>query len=159
MNRPADDYLGLREQALGVRAEHLAEPPRGRILALLMEMGYPEAVATLVGLADGTTSMYFSTGGGIIGGGAHELVDAATRRWLDLAEDFVDSFAPALQAPALPEDGETQFVAIATDGRFALSAPEQELGVGRHPASPLFHAGHDVITELRLIDEAGSRES
>jgi hypothetical protein len=39
------------------------------ILALLMETGYPEAVATLVAVADGTSSLYFSNGGGFIGVG------------------------------------------------------------------------------------------
>ena len=156
MDAPADVYLGLRDQALSIRPEQLADPPPGRLVALLMETGYPEAVATLVAVADGTTSMYFSNGGGIIGGGEHERVAAATRRLLEVAEQFVDDFTPSAAPPGLPSEGETQFVAIAPEGRSALSAPEEDLGEERHAASPLFYAAHDVITELRLIDEASS---
>ena len=47
-----------------------------------MEMAFPEGAATLVSLADGTTSMYTSTGGGVIGGGAHDAVVQAGRAFL-----------------------------------------------------------------------------
>ena len=65
----AEIYLDLRGRALALTRE-LLDPEtasEGRVLALLMETGYPEAIATLVGLGDGTTSMYFSNGGGTIG--------------------------------------------------------------------------------------------
>jgi hypothetical protein len=62
---PPEVYEDLRNQALNLRKEQLgdafAEVP---ILAVLMETGYPEAVATLVGVVDGTSSLYFSNGGG-----------------------------------------------------------------------------------------------
>jgi hypothetical protein len=156
VNEPADVYLGLRQQALNVNRDQLSEPAPGRIVALLMETGYPEAVATLVGLADGTTSMYFSNGGGMIGAGGHEQVAEATRRWLALAEAFLDGFAATPAEPGLPGEGETQFVAITEDGRSILRAPDDDLGEGRHSASPLFHAAHAVISEIRLVDEGGS---
>src|ERR687898_1781909 len=92
---PADVYLGLRGQALALTRE-LLDPETasdGPVLALLMETGYPEAVATLVGLADGTTSMYFSNGGGMIGAGQHEDVAAATHRWLELGQQVIDQQA------------------------------------------------------------------
>ena len=52
--------------------------------------------------------------------------------------------------PALPNLGLTQFVAVTPDGLRGVVAPEKELGEGRHALSPLFHAGHDVITQIRL---------
>jgi hypothetical protein len=53
-----------------------------RVLGALMETGYPTGTATLVALADGTTSLYTSTGGDIIGGGGHARVAAASRSFL-----------------------------------------------------------------------------
>jgi hypothetical protein len=153
MNQPADVYLRLREQMLTVGADTLAEPAAGRILALLMETADEEAVVTLVGLADGTTSLYFSNGGGMIGAGEHERVAAATRRWLGAAEGFLESFTAAPDDPGLPRDGEAQFVAVTEDGRSTLRAAENDLEEGRHPAAPLFYAAHDVITEMRLVEE------
>lgn len=82
-----------------------------RVWAVLMETGYPGAVATLAALADGTTSLYLSAGRVVLR-------------------------------------------ALTYDGQQADEADEDDLGYGRHPLSPLFHAAHDVLTELRLIDEA-----
>src|SRR5690348_17043141 len=70
---PADVYVGLRNQILTL------DPARagfaGQALwGCVMDTGYPSGAATLVCLSDGTTSLYTSTGGGMIGGGAHEQV-------------------------------------------------------------------------------------
>ena len=52
----------------------------------VMETGYPNGVASLVCLRDGTTSLYTSTGGGIIGGGAHDPVVRANHALLATIE-------------------------------------------------------------------------
>ena len=155
---PAEVYVGLRRQALAVTRE-LLDPEtasEGPLLALLLETGYPEAVATLVGLADGTTSMYFSNGGGMIGAGQHEDVAAATRRWLELGEQALDQLPQAPGEVLLPDEGMTQVVAVTETGLRAARAPEEELGGGGHPLSPVFYAGHDVITAIRLVDEGSA---
>ena len=65
---PADVYTGLREQIFALTPDQLGAASAGApILALVLETGYDEAVATLVGVVDGTTSLYFSNGGGIGG--------------------------------------------------------------------------------------------
>jgi hypothetical protein len=58
-----------------------------------METGYPEAAATLVSLADGTASIYFSSGGGVIGGGPHDTIAAAARRFVSLSKNFLPAMA------------------------------------------------------------------
>ena len=152
---PADVYLGLRGQALALTRE-LLDPETasdGPVLALLLETGYPEAVATLVGLADGTTSMYFSNGGGMIGAGQHPDVAAATQRWLELAEQALDDLPETTGEVEPPDEGTTQLVAVTESGLRAARAPEEDLGGGGHSLSPLFYAGHDVITAIRVVDE------
>jgi hypothetical protein len=151
----AEIYQDLRGRALALTRE-LLDPEvasESRVLALLMETGYPEAVATLVGLADGSTSMYFSNGGGTIGAGQHDEVAARTKRWLELAEEVLDELPESLGDVQLPDEGVTQFVAVTEAGRRATRAPEDVLGGGGHPLSPLFYAGHDVITAIRLAEE------
>jgi hypothetical protein len=145
----------LRNQALALTRD-LLDPEAasdGRVIALLMETGYPEAVATLVGLADGTTSMYFSNGGGMIGAGQHPDVAEATRGWLQLAEQALELLQEAPGDVELPDEGMTQLVAVTDSGRRVAQSPEEELGGGSHPLSPLFYAGHDVITAIRVVDE------
>jgi len=151
----AEIYLDLRGRALAVTRE-LLDPETasaGRVLALLMETGYPEAIATLVGLGDETTSMYFSNGGGTIGAGEHPQVAAATKSWLELAEQMLDDLPETPVDVQLPDEDETQFVAVTEAGLRAARVPQDTLAGGGHPLSPLFYAGHDVITAIRLVEE------
>jgi hypothetical protein len=148
---PAEAYAGLRQQVLRLTADQLgggafADAP---ILALLMETGYPEAVATLVAVVDGTTSLYFSNGGGLIGAGEHATVAEASGRWLETGEEFLPQLS-VITDPPLPGEGLTQFVAVTREALRGIIAPEEELGEGRHSLSPLFYAGQDVITQIRL---------
>ena len=150
-------YLGLRSRALGLTAEELGDVAAGApVIALLMEDAYPEAVATLVGVVDGSTSLYFSNGGGMIGAGEHAEVAEATARWLQVGADALRELPPVTSAPPPPPLGLTQFVAVTPRGLRCAGAGEDELGRGRHVLSPLFHAAHDVITQIRLLDERPS---
>ncbi len=158
MEAPADIYVDLRARALAITSE-LLDPERaseGPVLAVLLETGYPEAVATLVALADGTTSMYFSNGGGIIGAGEHPRVAEASQRLLAVAAEHLPSFDERAGEPPLPAIGESSLVAVLETGRASALAPEDDFGEGRHPLSPVFHAAHDVIYEVRLVDDAAT---
>jgi len=44
-------------------------------------------------------------------------------------------------------------VCLTFAGGLTGEAEEQALGENRHRLSPLFYAGHEVITQLRLIDK------
>ncbi len=151
-------YQGLRRQLLELdpAAAGLEQGPgRPRLWGALMEMGFPNGVATLAALADGTTSLYLSTGGGIIGGGFHQAVAAATRSFLACVEEHLADLHPDTDA-ALPATGFVIVRALTYPHRLAAEAAEDDLGHGRHQLSPVFHAGHRVITQLRIIDEARS---
>jgi hypothetical protein len=127
-----------------------------RVWGALMEMGTPDGAASLVMLADGTTSLYASTGGGVIGGGQHAPVAAASTAFLAELERHLDSFTPD-SGDDLPDPGQVAFRALTYSGRRALVAREQDLGERRHPESPLFFAGHEVITQLRHAEEGARR--
>ena len=149
----ADAYLGLRQQVLDLTPDQLGIASDTPVIALLMETRYPEAVATLVGVIDGSTSLYFSNGGGVIGAGAHPEVAAATERWLDMSLDVLPQLS-AVREPPLPDEGLTQFAAVTPNGLLSVTAPEDELGEGGHPLSPFFYSGQDVITQIRLAEKA-----
>jgi hypothetical protein len=149
----AEVYTDLREQVLRLRPDQLEDGSfdDAEVIALLMETGYPEAVATLVVVADGTSSLYFSNGGGLIGAGTHAPVADASRRLLQRGHEFLPHLS-SVTDPPLPAEGLTQFVAVTRKGLRGAGAPEAELGEGEHPLSPLFYAGHDVITQIRLVE-------
>ena len=155
---PSEVYDGLRRQVLDLDpAEAGLEPSPDlpHVWGLVMETGYARGVATLVALADGTTSLYFSTGGGIIGGGVHPRIANATRALLDVVEQHIGQM-PVSTHTALPAVGRTALRAMTYQGQRAVEAGEEELGRRMHPQSDVFHAAHAVITELRLVDEARS---
>ena len=153
---PADIYLDLRGKALRLDPAEVGIAPsesQPRVFGVVMDTGYAEGwSSTLVALADGATSLYLSHGGGIIGGGEHMQVAEATLRLLQTAESAFDRMAP-LQDEDLPQPGDVIIRALAFEGPRATTAPEDDLGYGRHELSSVFHAAHAVITELRLIDE------
>lgn len=148
-------YNDLRSQVLtldpttaGLRAtEELPD-----VWGVLLETGYREGSSTLVALADGTTSLYLSSGGGVIGGGQHEQVAAATKRLVAAAQQQLETLPPA-DNQTIPTDGVATIRVLTYAGPRAISAPETDFGEGRHPLSDLFYKAHEVITELRLIEQ------
>jgi hypothetical protein len=148
---PAEAFRGLRQQALTTDAAGLGLGPvaaRPHVWGVVMETGYPAAVATLVVFADGTTSLYFSNGGGIIGAGGHAAVRAAGEGLLTAAEGHLADFAAAV-GTSLPSVGRVCFYIRTFNGTLSAEASEQDLGEGRHRLSPVFHAGHTVISAIR----------
>jgi hypothetical protein len=128
------------------------KPAATEVWGVLMETGYPDAVVTLLVLADGTVSVYFSNGGGIIGLGQHPGPERASKSFLALAQQFVNNAKPTSEHPP-PAPSRTRFYLLSGRGNYFSEAREQDLGKGRHLFAPLFHKGHEVIMEIRLVDE------
>jgi hypothetical protein len=148
-------YEGLRAAVLGLDPSEYGMSPTAelpRVWGAVMDTGYPNATATVVGLADNTTSLYTSTGGGMIGAGFHQTVATATQALLRTVERHLDQM-PRATADELPGPDWVVLHALTHQGRHAVLAEEDELGYNRHPLAPVFHAFHEVITQLRLVDE------
>ncbi len=127
------------------------------VFALAMETGLPDGSYLLAAIADGTTSLYFSGGGGVIGGSEHENVRQASVRLLGAAQRFHQSGRLVTEFPK-PEVGEVIFYLCTFDGLRACAGLEENLGSGNDEMSQLFFAAHDVIAELRKNEESnGSR--
>jgi hypothetical protein len=162
-SRPGNDQFAGEQVAQGLRRQILDLDPAGvgldrfsadrRVWGALLETGYPKGIATLVALADGTTSLYLSTGGGIIGGGAHDRVAAATQSFLAAVEEHLSLLKPDPDSD-VPAEGRVIIRALTYQGRYRAEAAEDDLGHNRHPLSAVFYAGHDVLAELRTIDQA-----
>ncbi len=153
---PAGVMRQLREQALRVTASDLELVPtaaRPHVWGAIMELGYPTGIATLMSLAEGTTSLYFSNGGGVIGAGEHATVREAAEAFLDVVEDHLAEF-PSVDATPTPRIGRVRLYVRTFDGTRGVEAMEDELGRNLHPLSAVFHAGHAVITAIRESSEA-----
>ncbi|MFL6783072.1 MAG: hypothetical protein ACJ8EI_07290 [Sphingomicrobium sp.] len=124
----------------------------GRPYGVVMEFDVDGDTATLAAFGNGDCSIYFSFGGGTIGGGQHESSAAAAKRLVRLSEAYLPRLSRAIEQPR-PGPGDVNFYVLTTDGTFGVTRPEKGLTVGTDEFSELYSAGHDVITQLRLIQD------
>lgn len=150
----ADIYRDLRHQMLTIKPSEigLSQANSNKVWGVLMETGYPEVVVTLVTIADGTVSLYFSNGGGIIGVGEHEEPRKAGESFLSAAQNFIGHTKQTSDFP-LPKNGNTRFYFLTFDGVFTAEHREDDLGNERLPLSPLFIEAHKVISQARIVDD------
>ena len=128
----------------------------GSTWGFLMDTRFAEGDTwfSLATFAEGSTSLYTSGTFGIIGGGAHETVRRAAAELLRLVGSAVDGFTPS-DDTSLPAPGMVTMRALTFGGHKTIAAPEAVLGGGAHPASSIFFAAHQVISELRSLEGLG----
>jgi hypothetical protein len=140
--------LSVKPGDIGLTRTSFGQEAWGIVMETEMDGGY----YTLVVLGDGTTSLYFSKGGGIIGAGEHETVRRAGARFIDTANHHLDAATATTRFPA-PAEGMTRFHFLTFDGARSYTAPTSRLGEGRDALSALFRSAHGVITEVRLASQ------
>ena len=124
------------------------------IWGLIMERGHAAGPISLVVVADGTTSLYLPTGGGVLGAGEQRTVRAASRAFLEIAEAVFDVFSRESDH-SFPAPGEFSVHALCHGGARMMKTPEQAAMQGVGPLSALFFAGDAVLTQIRLVAQAG----
>ena len=152
----ADVYEGLRNHLFSVDPTTIGierNTSHFVVWGVLMETGYPEAIVTLKALGDGSVSLYFSNGGGIIGLGEHEQPKLIAKQLIDLSQNFVDKLSETQNYP-LPKKGYTRFYLLTFSGVFTTEIQEDILGNGKHELSPLFFKADDLITAIRIAQES-----
>ena len=152
---PTPIYLQLRSRILGLDPGEIglaASADAPHVWGVLMETGYTVGLATLVSLADGTTSLYYSTGGGMLGSGEYAPIAQASKAFVVEAEDHYQRMSPTIEFP-LPEVGQVKFYILTYTGTFTADASEKKLAAGKHALSPLFNRAHEILTQLRLLAE------
>ena len=143
--------LNVMQPETVVDINALERTPSG-LFGLVTELGMAEGVATLVAIADGTVSVYFSGGGGFIGVGSQLGPRRAAEALLDEAPRFLARAAPAQEFP-LPEPERVRFWFLTFDGVLGAEAAADALEGGRSGLSRLYSLAQDLLTEIRVISE------
>ena len=145
----ADGTALLRQHVLSREIFKQAEPAPG-IRCVVYDWHVGNGIATLVSFDDGTTSLYLSSGGGVIGAGAHESVRRAAQLFREEAARVAGRFQPTTDEYPLPAEGRSVFYVI-TDSATLTSGPllSSELVSGKHPMAALARRAQDVITQIR----------
>ncbi len=154
---PKGSYTGLRHFALTLPRENAGiDEPKAEapIWGVIMEMGFnPTTTVTLRAMADGSASMYFSNGGGFLGGNDHEPLRQAVFALIAMVNTMRAHLQPTTDAP-IPPFGQVSFFARTDTGLLHASGLPLTNQALTHPLAPLFRAGDDVVTQLRLLTES-----
>lgn len=149
-----DVYIGLRNQILNLphdRCGLAATAGPNEPCAVLMDWGVNAGTATVGAVADGTVSIYLSSGGGSLGGGqSHAEIREAGRKFLDLARDGLSKMQKTTEYP-LPGKRQAYFYVRTSTDVFTARASQEELSSHRHPLSALGDAAQEIITRYREI--------
>ena len=139
---------GLRAMVLELTPDKVEARPSG-VFGVVMDWDLGNALATLVAMADGGTSLYLPQGG-FLGGHAHPKIREAGQAFLTVAERFVDQFPATTDFPT-PKPKHARFYVLTTGG--VHGSPEVEtndLRSGQPGISELFGAAQEVITQIRV---------
>jgi hypothetical protein len=96
------------------------------VIGVAMEIGFDTGTCLVLGLRDGTASVYLSSGGGSIGGQTHPHINAAARKLVETARAFVGRLPVVAEYP-LPAEGRVRFSLFTTAGVHASEADEGDL--------------------------------
>ncbi len=140
---------GLREDILRGSAARFHVTSQSGMWGVMVELGAPEGPATLVALVDGSARLALPGGVGVIADGGHARVRAGAARLCELATK-----AKGLTTPTddfrWPKEGWVRIFLLTDDGVRVAEAEANRLDDGRHPLSPVFLVGNDLVTKLRL---------
>lgn len=151
-------YKDMRNLALKLNDKEVPDLKGKRVFAVLMESGFPEAAYTLVAAGDGSASLYFSNGGGLIGAGEHANVRPESLKVVKMAEECLKDMKKVDAFPIV-KPGSTTFYIVTGDGVFSYTAKEDDLGEKRDKKlSGLFHQCHALITQMRIAEEKRQAE-
>lgn len=148
-------YAGLRKMALQTTPSSLRlklDDRQTTPFGIVMDFGSSKGTATLVAFSTGDASLYFSSGGGIIGGIGRENVKSAAKALVEAASSVLAKMSPATSFPESAE-GMTNIFVLTNHGVVDTEAGSDDLASGKSDFSALFNAGQDVITQLRLTQQ------
>ncbi|MBS0385751.1 MAG: hypothetical protein JSS00_10440 [Proteobacteria bacterium] len=141
-------YLQLRDEAFHWNSQ----APEGALRGVIMETGYDHGIVTLAAMSDSSISVYFSHGAGMIGAGSHDRPAAAARNLAVGVARNIEHFKK-ISDTNVPKPGEVKFFVLIDRDILGASAKEDDLGQNRHKLSPVFHAAHAVLAEVRQLQE------
>lgn len=144
-----EDCEARRAAALRTTPEELALPadwgdePYG----VLVEVGGPRGVTTLIAFATGDSSLFTAGGSGIIGRPNHVHVVIQAKRLVKEAAAHVPRLRPATGFPP-PAPGAVRFYVLTRQGVLTAEEPIGALRGGGSPLSPLLDAGDELMSEF-----------
>jgi len=150
---PMVKYLKMRNRAFDGSRTQYGIPPGSNSTdpwATVMEIGLADGTVTIIALADGSTSVYTSSGLFYIGGGEHQSLNAAARHMVAAVRE-VQPVMHHTQEYLLPQRGHIVFYALTDSGIFTAAAPQTGFADPNQPMAKLYTLGEQIVAEYRRI--------
>ena len=157
----AEIYLGLRRQILDGDRNKFSLPEGSNPedpWGVVMDWGVTNGTVTVMAWSDGSASLYYSSGGGHLGGAGQPTVNAAAKRTVSVAREFRSQMKHTDTFP-LPRMGGVIYYLLTDQGVFTATSTEKEIVEGRDPFAKLANSAQDIITQFRLLQEQASGKS
>lgn len=122
-------YTNLRKRALGITADQIESPSsisESKVFGVMIDWELEEGLASLVAYLSGDASIYFSQGGGIIGGGNFENVRNEVFSLLEVAQGLIEKATKIEEIP-FPEKGACRIMLFTKQGFYCLEEKSEEL--------------------------------
>ncbi|HEV2865296.1 MAG TPA: hypothetical protein VGX37_02170 [Allosphingosinicella sp.] len=147
-----EDCERLRAEAFLVTADQLDLGAEWgcRPYGVIMDTAAERGTATVVAFANGASSLYVSSGGGVVGRASHVHVAAQAKRLVKEAAEYVEGFDAAAAFP-YPAPRATRFYLLTRDGAFTAGEETAALAAGQSPLSPLFGTGRELLSEFLTL--------
>jgi hypothetical protein len=147
-------YEELRNKALKVSPKDLGLSLNENtvVYGVVMDWEMGGAIATTVTYQTGDASLYLSSGGGVIGGGGHKNVNNAAKRFVNLAQTFIN-VALRTETTPLPEKNSVKFYLLTNKGIYVGQETMNNFENSSSVWLKLFEEGNNVLSELRVISE------
>jgi hypothetical protein len=154
----AEIAAALRERVLQLTPQDIGlhDPAECPVVwGIVLETAYPNAVASLIVLDDGSVSLYVSDGNGCIGCGSQHEVRWAAADLLQIAENSLPLTQPTDDL-SLPPEGQVRCYLLTRTGLHAVQAALVDIGSVDERLGILYFAGQRVIT---AVESAGAGQS
>jgi hypothetical protein len=123
-------------------------PVHQDVVGLIADIPAKGGFVTIVGLADGTSSMYTSVGGGVIGAGTHAAVAAATEAVLVVVQRNLGLFKNR-DDRELPPEGLVRLHVLTSSASRRADVPEGAFwGREEHELMPVIATVQNLISAL-----------
>ena len=142
--------LAYEREFLGAIAPFPEPPPDAPAWGVVMEMAYPGFSGTLAAFSNGQTSLHTSDGKGVPAVDKNEQVRQASAKLIAAGNKAIPYLKPTASSP-LPAPWHAHFYIRTDSGNLVTDATGTDFRNEEHPLFPLFAAGNDLLTEVKLV--------
>lgn len=151
---PAAVYERLRKEAFSMSAQRFSMAGEGKEelpFGVVMEVGIQDSVVTLAGYVDGDARVYYQSGGGMVGGFAHETTREAAKAFVASSSSVLRHLAQCPVQPPIPEGGKVRFSILTAKGILTGEVEREALGDSGNAFHALYYAGQEVVAQMRQV--------